>query len=570
MLDGKQRDKLLAAISSFYKFRIEEESDEAFIMIVENFSAYPEEHFTRFVNKIGTLGFVAFTGPDGSERVYLVNKKIEKGRSRLLKGILIIASIITIIYTGFAYQISYSGNTSIAQGLPTVVVLFLLPLGIIVIAREAGRFVGLRLNGMEYHLPVLVPDPLGMGVLGSIAGHEQAYVSRRAMFYSGLFPLVAGFIASLSIILVGTELHFPGSSLIAPVNSSFKSVSLPLAYTILFGKLSPISVTINIMQYAGWIGLTMNALNAFPIGFLDGGLIAKSLTGNYSKYVSYAAIVGLFALCFIYTPWFVLLLFVILIGINGPEPLLSTSKLSINTRVLTAVAMLIFIVSIVPVPYHVIPNNIGVNVNQHSEVLVNGTGTSAEFYFTVSNLGSTSVVPSFTMSPSAQFSVSHKVGAIAPGSLASYEIQIPQSSMPGLGMHNFTVSVYSGVSKDNTRISVMMVNLTNQMSFNDAIPYRIHRNVSGTVFLNFSYTALTPQNFSMMSFAEDSFNYSVTVYNLTFQESGYSVPFTKLFTILPGQVLTIKLTGGSNITSWNVIILSKDYNAAIAYITLGG
>lgn len=570
MLNGRQRDKLLAAISSYYKFKIEEESDEAFIMVVENLSSYPEENFTRFVNKINTLGFVAFTGPEGSERIYVVNKKNEKRRSKVIKAALLIISIASIIYTGLAYQSSYSGNTSIIHSLPTVLLLYLLPLSLIVISREVGRFIGLRMNGMEYHMPIVVPDPLGMGVLGSIAGHEQAYVSRRAMFYAGLFPLIAGFIASLSVIIAGSSLHFTGASLIAPVNSSFKSVSLPLAYTLLLGKISPISVTINVMQYAGWIGLTMNALNAFPIGFLDGGLIAKALTGDFSKYISYGALLGLFALSFIYPPWFVLLLFVLLIGINGPEPLLSTSKLSTGTRVLTGVAMLIFIMSIVPVPYHVIPNNINVDVAQGNQVLVNGTGSSAKFNFTVYNMGSTSVVPSFQITPTSKFSVSANGSAIGAGKYAYYSITIPGNTVHTLGVHNYTVSVYSGLSKFNAHISIMLVNLTNQMSFNNAIPYSVKAPVSSKILLNFSYTALASQNFSLLSFARDHFNYSVTVNNLTFHEQGFSVPFTNLFSIMPGQVLTIKLAGYENTSSWTVMVLGKNYNAAIAYISLGG
>ncbi len=568
MLNGRQRDRLLAAISSFYRYRIEEESDEALIMVVESLSSYPEELFTKFVNKLSSLGFVAFTGPEGSERIYVVHKKNGKKLFRVIKVALILISIATTIYAGFNYQESYSGNTSFFHSLPMVLLLFLLPLGFIVSARELGRFVGLRVNGMNYHLPIIVPDPLGMGVLGSIAGHEQPYVSRRAMFYSGLFPLVSGFIASLIVIVVGSSLHYSGGSLIAPVNSTFKSVSLPLAFSILLGKLSPISVTINIMQYAGWIGLTMNALNAFPIGFLDGGLISKALTGNYSKYISYASLIGFFSLSLTYPPWFVLLFFVLLIGISGPEPLMSSSRLSVGTRVLTGVAMLIFVISIVPVPYHVIPNNINVEVAEPHTVLVNGTGSSASFNFTVENLGSSSLAPSFTISPSTQFSVASKGGAIAPGKSAHFRINLNDSQIKTLGFHNYTVSVYSVLSKFNVRLSVLKVNLTNQMAFNNAIPYRIKGQAMAPILLNFSYTALISQNFSMISFAQSNFNYSVTVNNLTFHEHGYSVPFTNLFSILPGEVLTIKLTGYQNISQWTVMVMGKNYNAAIAHISL--
>lgn len=570
MLDGKPRDRILAAISSFYRFSIEQESEDAFIMQVDGLSDYPEESFTKLVNRVNNLGFVAFTGPEGSERIYIVRKKAEKQWIRTLKFALMLGSVASVIYTGYYYQSTYTGNTSFVSSLPAVLTLFLLPLGLIIAAREIGRFVALRLNGMAYNLPILVPDPIGMGVLGSIAGHGQAYVSRKAMFQSGLFPLVSGFIASLAVVAVGSSLHFSGGSMVAPVNSSFKSVSLPLIYTLLIGKLSSVSATLNLMQYAGWTGIMISALNVFPIGFLDGGLISKSLTGDFSKYISYASFVVLFGLSFLYPPWFVLLLFVLFTGLTGPEPLLSSSKLSTGTRVLTGIALIIFVLSIAPVPYHVIPNNISVSLSDHNVILVNGTTTTAKFNLTVYNLGTSNIAPVFTIQPLTHISVSSSGGLLSSGGHGRYNISVTNQEFSRTGRYNYTVSAYSGTSKYNFPISVLVVNLTNQMSFNNAIPYTVKSKISMPVFLNFSYTSLTAENFSIISFADSSFSYSVTVNNLTFHEKGYSVPFTNLFSILPGETLTVKLTGLENTGDWTVVVLGRDYNAAIAFIKLGG
>ncbi len=570
MLDSAKKDRVLATISSLYRFNIEEETDEAFIIAVDNLSDYPEDIFTRLVNRLGRLGFVAFTGQEGSNRVYIVQKRTEKKRSRSIKIALVLASLGSVIYTGYIYQTSYSGNTSFMASIPTVLLLFLLPLGFIIAARELGRFVALRMNGMEYHLPIMIPDPFGMGVLGSIAGHEQAYVSRRAMFHSGLFPLISGFIASLSVIAVGSLLHLSGSSLTPPTNSSFRAVSLPLTYTLFLGKLTPLSVALNLMQYAGWIGIIINALNAFPMGFLDGGLISKSLTGRYSNYISYATIAAFFALSIPYLPWLVLILFVLLTGVNGPEPLLSSSRLSKGTRVLTAIAMFIFVFSIVPVPYHVIPNNISVDVSNNNIVIVNGSSASAAFNFTVFNLGGSSIAPVFTIQPSKQLTEKSTGGTIPSGGQGKYSISLPASDFQGVGKYNYTVSVYSGTSKINVPISILVVNLSDQLSFNNAVPFKVKGNVSAPIYLNFSYTSLKSENFSMFSYAVSNFNYSVTVNNITFHEAGYSVPFSNLFSIRPGDELTVLVTGYSFTSDWTVVIVGNNYDAAIAYISLGG
>lgn len=572
MQDNRLRDKLLATVATYYKFKIEEESEGAFILAVDDLASYPEENFTKLVNKLNSHGFVAFTGPEGSERVYVVRKETNFGKSQIIKLLLIAGSIGSLIYTGWSYQIPFSSHTSYLSSILTSVLLFLVPIILIIIARELGRFMANRINGMKYHLPILVPGLFGPGVLGSIAGQEQAYVSKRAMFHAGFFPLISGFLASLTVIIVGSTLHYAGNSLIAPVNSSLKSVSLPLIYSLFLVKISPESVTLNLVQYAGWIGITINALNAFPIGYLDGGLISKALAARYSKYISYGSLIALFLLSYEYLPWFVLIAFILLTGINGPEPLLSTSRLSTGTRVLASIAMLIFVLSIVPIPYHVIPNNISVQVSDGNAVLINGTNSPAVFDFVIYNQGSSRIAPSFSITPSWDYTVSGSGGIVNAGQKANYNLSVLASDFQRAGTYDFTVSVFSpSGSKAVLPLSVLVVNLTDQMSFNNQIPYKCTGHSSKEIRLNFSYfTGLQTQNFTMFSFADSGFSYNVTMNNLTFHEKGYSVPFSNPFSILPGQILPITLKGFQSTNDWTVVIMGNHYNAAVAYITLGG
>ncbi len=567
-MKSNKKDTLLSIISSYYNFKLEKETEDSIVIHVKDLESYPEDDFVKMVNRLDKIGFLAFTGSEGSGKIFIILKRTHSRSNMHIKTALALGSVASMIYTGYAYQSSFVSFSDFWTSLANGILFFFLPLGFIILLREAGRFLAHRINGMRYHIPILIPDPLGMGILGSIGTADDAYVSRRAMFYSGLFPLISGFLASLTVIFIGTYVNFPYSSLLAPVNSSFKSVSLPLIYSLVLSRISPTTVTLNIIQYAGWIGIVINALNAFPIGYLDGGLISKAVIGTYAKFASYGSMVGLFVLSVFYNPWFILLIFVILTGINGPEPLLSTSKITRAAKTFIVLALAVFILGISPIPYHVIPNDFTVNVVSRQVILVNNSTGNATFDIFLSNNGGSGVVPSFTMDPSLKFSVSGNGGSISPGGRAEYFISLPSSDFNTLGLHNLSLIVYSGISKSVIGLSVLYVKLSNNMAFNNAIPFYGHTSPGKPLLLNFSYTALKTENFSLLSFADDGFHYLVSINNITLTGEGFTKLLPNTFSFPPGKTVSIKVESMNLTRSWIVAVVSQNYYAALAYITV--
>lgn len=573
MQEIDQEDRILGIVSSLYRFDIIEREEDRLILEVHDFSGYSEDDFVILIKRLSSLGYVAFTGPEGSNKIYIMKKGKRSRHSALLKFALLLVTLGSIIYTGYSYDVTYSVGLPVLAVLSNVMLFFLTPLAFIMISREAGRYLAHRLNGMTYSLPILVPDPLplGMGVLGSIGSQDEPYPSRRAMFQGGMFPLIAGFLSSLLVIVVGSQFHIGGNSLVAPVNSSFRSVSLPLTYSLLFSKITPVSVTLNLVQYAGWIGIVINALNAFPIGFLDGGLISKALAGNLSKYISYAAVVAFFGTSLYYPSWLIILVFVLFIGLKGPEPMMTVSKLSNSARILTGIVLFIFLVSIVPTPYHVLPNDIQMRAQSEDALVLNGLSSSAYFNVTIYNLGSTPITPSFTISPSVPISVLGPGGSISPRGDQTYTVKVPLSQGEKAGTYNYTLNVYSGISKCSVPLTIFVVNVATEMSFNSQIPLSMSMDANSSATLKFTYYAPPggEQYFRLLSFAPSCFSYSIIFGNITFLENGFWGSFSNGFMINPGQVLSITIEPHSATGIWIIALVDTSYTAAVAYVSVG-
>jgi len=567
-----EQDRVLAIVSSVYRYDIVDREGEKIIIDVPDFSTYDEEDFSILIKRISRLGYIAFTGPANSNRIYIMKKGEKSPYSSHIKYILVAITIGSVLYTGYSYEVSYSAGVPPVVVFSDVFLFFMIPIGFIILSREFGRYMAHRLNGMNYSLPILIPDPLplGMGILGSIGSQDEPYPSRRSMFQAGIFPLIAGFVSSLMVIVIGSQLHLGGSTLVAPVNSSFRSVSLPLTYSLLFSKITSVSVTLNLIQYAGWIGIVINALNAFPMGFLDGGLISKALAGNFSKYISYGAVVAFFGISIYYPSWLIILIFVLFVGIKGPEPMLTTSRLSNGARILTGIVLFIFLVSIVPTPYHIIPSDIQVHASDQNSLVVNGTSGYAYFNVTLLNMGTTPVTPSFTISPSVPLSVLGPGGSVSPRQSQSYMVSIPLPSREVAGSYNYTLDVYSGISKCSVPLTITVVNLATEMSFDSHIPLTMNLAANQSATLKFTYFVPPSgkQDFHLLSYAPLNFSYSIIFGNITFNENGYW-GFTTPFAINPGQTFSITLIPHDPTSKWIIALVDSSYTAAVAYVSVG-
>jgi membrane-associated protease RseP (regulator of RpoE activity) len=197
-------------------------------------------------------------------------------------------------------------------GIPySVSILFILA------SHEFGHYFASRYHNVEATMPYFLPFPpipiilqlfLNFGTFGAIIKTQSPVPSRKAMFDIGVAGPIAGFIASMLVIVFGL-LHLPPKDFILAIhpdydftiNASTNVHGMYLAFgdTILFSFLKFI-LTNPLIEYvppmseiyhysflcAGWFGLFVTALNLIPIGQFDGGHVIYAMFGDFHKKIA--------------------------------------------------------------------------------------------------------------------------------------------------------------------------------------------------------------------------------------------------------------------------------------------
>jgi membrane-associated protease RseP (regulator of RpoE activity) len=187
---------------------------------------------------------------------------------------------------------------SLAAALPyTFSVLFIIGV------HEFGHYFAARYHKVDVTLPYFIPFPplagfLNFGTMGAVIRTRSIIVSNKAMFDIGVAGPIAGFIASLVILVFG-YLNLPEPQYILSIHPDYFSpgygqdvISLQFGSSILFEIFNSIFNTptnfippmTEIYHYpyltAGWLGLFITAMNMIPVGQLDGGHIVYSMFGT--------------------------------------------------------------------------------------------------------------------------------------------------------------------------------------------------------------------------------------------------------------------------------------------------
>ncbi len=154
--------------------------------------------------------------------------------------------------------------------------LYALSLFLILGAHEFGHYFAGVKNGVRTTLPLFIPAPPGLFLLGTFG----------AIMEIGAAGPIAGFIVAVPTLIIGLFL----SETVAPTGQSgfsFGSSIIMIMLSKAILGVTPLSVDFNIQLHpvalAGWVGLFVTAINLFPIGQLDGGHILYALIGKKSK-----------------------------------------------------------------------------------------------------------------------------------------------------------------------------------------------------------------------------------------------------------------------------------------------
>ena len=191
---------------------------------------------------------------------------------------------------------------------------------------EFGHYFAARYHKVEATLPYYIPFPtfppfsalfLNFGTFGAVIRTQSVVPSRKAMFDIGVSGPIAGFFASLAILVYGF-LTLPPREYLLGIHPEYdfltqsipgsEGFSLAFGSTILYSGLEWLLTTpaqfvppmTEIYHYpflcVGWFGLFVTALNLLPIGQFDGGHLIYSMFGDRHKRYARWTFYGLLAM----------------------------------------------------------------------------------------------------------------------------------------------------------------------------------------------------------------------------------------------------------------------------------
>lgn len=241
---------------------------------------------------------------------------------------------------------------------------FSIPALIILLAHEMGHYIACRLYGLPCTLPYFLPVPLNFGTFGAFIKIKAAIRSKRELFDVGVAGPIAGFVALIPFLLYGiahsqpapiaraSDAAAPGYLVLAPG----KCLAIELATLLFHGRLGEgMYLNLHPMALAAWLGLLATSLNLLPLGQLDGGHILYATVGRLQRRLALPLWLCLAAIGLLWYGWFFWCAIVLLIGLYHPPVWDEHTPLDTTRRKIAWLALLIFVLSFMPIPLQEIP-----------------------------------------------------------------------------------------------------------------------------------------------------------------------------------------------------------------------
>lgn len=231
----------------------------------------------------------------------------------------------------------------------------------IILLHEFGHYVAGRWHKAKVSLPYFIPAPTPFGTLGAIIKSKSPMRNRRQLFDIGVSGPIAGFIPAIIIVIIGLSISSVEKLPELSMSGEYLSFGESLIMQVLRIAFAPpipegYTLTMNPVLFAGWVGMFITMINLMPFGQMDGGHLIYSMFGRKTQF--YLALTSLLALLGLgiywrgWLLWAVLALFVI--KLKHPPTLDDTIKLTRTRKIIGWIAIVIFIVTFIPVPIDIV------------------------------------------------------------------------------------------------------------------------------------------------------------------------------------------------------------------------
>ncbi len=287
--------------------------------------------------------------PTVRRRVHRGRPPAAPSRSRIWVNLILLAgTIATTTFAGSLIWLAYVGGNAL-QGSDFAwgAIYFALPVMTILGLHETAHYVVARWHHVEASLPyfIPVPPPFLFGTFGAFISIREPFPDKKVLFDVGAAGPLAGFAASIPIVLAGLYLsaHSPvipltycGPSLLG-VSYGNLLIGTPLVWGVFTLFFPPSLASLSPLALAGWVGILVTAINLLPAGQLDGGHVFRALLGDRSRYLSYGVVALLLGIgLFFYTGWIIFAVLILFLGVRHPPPLNDQSPLDAKRYVVGA------------------------------------------------------------------------------------------------------------------------------------------------------------------------------------------------------------------------------------------
>jgi len=363
---GSELERIQALVARHFPIYETRVGPRSVILAVHLDPAHIASSFDALRREMGPLGYVAFLRYTGGEHFIEVFRSPSRAtgprphRSWINLALLIGTAATTTFAGSLIYMAFVGGYTLTLADVVGGALYFAIPLMTILGLHELAHFLVARHHHVDASLPYFLPlpPPVLFGTMGAFVNLREPIPDRKVLFDIGISGPLAGFAATIPILLAGLYLsaHTPPLSLtycsptILGVNYGSLIVGFPLLLQGLTYFFPASLVSLNPLALAGWFGVFLTAINLLPAGQLDGGHVFRALFGDRARFVSYAAILLMVVLSIFYLGWLLFALLVFIFGPRHPPPLNDLVRLDVKRYALGAFAIGILLTGIALVP----------------------------------------------------------------------------------------------------------------------------------------------------------------------------------------------------------------------------
>lgn len=469
---GAEVERLKGVVAGYFEIYDVRVLYDAVVFFVDCTPTTLESNFDSVRGILVPQNYIPFIQKRGGEYTITVGKRKPVSKKGNVVNIALLAA--TLISTTVAGAFLWAGYYNLSNWLTLSsllngIVFFVAPVMLILGTHEMGHFIVARRFKVNASLPYFLPSIPPLGTLGAFISIRDPFPNRKALLEIGIAGPIAGFLVTIPVAFIGfilTQMNpVPPPVLVAGA----QVYTVPYLYSLLL-QLFPFTSNLNLFPtaFAAWVGFFATALNLLPAGQLDGGHVARALLGDHSKYLGWAAILGMVILSFEFESWILIALFVLLIGVRHPPPLNDISRLKVSRKMLGVVALTMFLVSFTPFPIVTVQSNTSFTITSSVNTISIPNSTTVQYVtVTVANSGNVRESINVTQQPNTNFimTFSQSEGGgqyanyllltIDPGHTANASIRIVAAFTTQPGNYTLWINGISGGFRANFRLDVI-------------------------------------------------------------------------------------------------------------------